>query len=60
MDYTYGDAKQKMQTYNDDIRILLRKFPSHAVSLVSDFLKSGRLPGQTVGSVGKGPLNDIC
>ena len=48
MDYTYGDAKQKMQTYHDDIRILLRRFPSHAVSLVSEFLRHGRLPGKTV------------
>lgn len=48
MDYTYGDTTQKMQTMNDDIRILLRKFPSHAVSLLSDLVKNGRLPGKTV------------
>ena len=48
MDYTYGDAKQKMQSVGDDMKILARKLPSHALSLARDFLENKYKPSQTV------------
>ena len=48
MDYTYGDAKQKMQSVGDDMKILARKLPSHALSLARDFLENKHKPSQTV------------
>jgi hypothetical protein len=48
MDYAYGDAKQKMQSLGDDMKILARKLPSHAFSLARDLLQKRTMPSQTV------------
>lgn len=48
MDYTYGDAKQKMQSVGDDVKILLRKFPSHAMSIANDIIHGRGVPGVKV------------
>ena len=48
MDYTYGDAKQKMQSRTDDLAILLRKLPSHAMSLAYDFFNNRHHPSKNV------------
>ena len=48
MDYTYGDAKQKMQSRTDDFAILLRKLPSHAMSLAYDFINNRHHPSKNV------------
>ncbi|MCJ1452325.1 hypothetical protein MMC28_002667 [Mycoblastus sanguinarius] len=60
MDYTYGDAKQKMQSVNDDLRILMRKVPSHAMSLVHNFIHNRNAPsvaGEMVEIAGMLPYN---
>lgn len=48
MDYTYGDAKQKMQSFGDDMKILARKLPSRVLSLARDFLENKHKPSRTV------------
>ena len=48
MDYAYGDAKQKMQSIGDDMKILMRKLPSHAFSIARDFLENKHKPSKTV------------
>lgn len=48
MEYTYGDAKQKMQSRTDDLAILLRKLPSHAMSLAYDFVNNRHHPSKNV------------
>ena len=48
MDYAYGDAKEQMQSLGDDMKILARKLPSHALSLARDLLQNKPKPSQTV------------
>ena len=48
MEYTYGDTEQKMQSVGEDIKILLRRFPSHAMSLANDIIHGRGVPGLRV------------
>ena len=50
MDYTYGDAKQKMRSVSEDLKILALKLPKHTLSMVYNFLRTWTLPGATVSS----------
>ncbi len=48
MDYTYGDAKQKMRSVNDDLQTLAWKLPKHAFSVVYNFLRTQTGPSLKV------------
>lgn len=52
MDYTYGDAKQKMRSVNDDLKTLAWKLPRHALSVVYNFLRTQTAPGLAVSPSG--------